>query len=510
MNPVIINFDSAFDWKVEVRQMWEGLDWEGIRRSVAPQISFESWIDRRNELALIGLVPSLVIEKSYRTPHWEGEQEQPEERDNQLLQEWRERQLGGNRQQAQRFNGEEPFLRSPLVGRDGVVECYGIYVEDAHTFLDLNGLLEKTPSVNHSPAIFLCPERILEIYSTILRLGEHLRCPLPLSLNPALINLRMTLLHELGHHFFPVHRAGARQFLSEGLANFFCHHGSNQDQQAWLLYKSWHLQPPEYSAYRPLNVLCNADDDCRAAVAACFQGTLDGWASLPKLDSHRLERKFGASLGMALALDGPTCNGLWWGELRQIVSEENRWMLHWDGNHLFHHVRKRGDMHMPADLVLDLYRQNNLAQWAIDEELHGGFWSGWANGDEVRWPDDCIQITDQDVDTWLEFYATSPDLQIATVICRKLSRLLKQITPHDRPAVKLALERAVSVATDNQAMWFDRVAAIEFIEACSDVDSIPILEAILAASEGAWGGGSDVREATAKALAALSSVDASG
>jgi hypothetical protein len=509
MTPIIVNFDSEFDWTLEVQHIWEGLDWEGILRSVAPQISFESWINRRNDLALIGLVPSLVIEESYRTPHWEGEQDQPEGRDNQLLQDWRERQRRGSGR-VPRFNGEEPFLRSPRVGRDGVVECYGIYVEDAHTILDLNGLLEKASSVKHSPAIFLCPERIFEIYPTILRLGEHLRHPLALSSNPALINLQMTLLHELRHHFFPVHRAGARQFLSEGLANLFCHYGSNQDQQAWLLYKSWYLQPPEYSAYRPLNVLCNADGDCRAAVAACFQGTLDGWVSLPKKDSHRLDRNIGASLNMALASDGAASNGLWWGELRQIVSEKNRWLLDWDGNHLFHHSRKQGDAHMPADLVLDLYRQNNLAQWATNEELHGGFWGGWANGDEVRWPDDCIQITEQDMEAWIEFYATSQDLRIATVICRKLARLLKQITPHDRPAVKPALERAVSVVTDDQAMWFDRVAAIEFIEACSDAGAIPALEAILAESEGAWDGGSDVREAVAKALVALRSVDVIG
>lgn len=161
-------------------------------------------------------------------------------------------------------------------------------------------------------------------------------------------------------------------------------------------------------------------------------------------------------------------------------------------------------------MVLDLYRQNNLAPWAMNEELQGGFWSGWADGKEVRWPDDCIQINDQDVETWLEFYATSQDLRIASVVCRKLSERLRQTTVvHDRPAVRLALGRAVAVATDDQVMCFDRVSAIELIAVCSDASAIPHLEAILIASKGAWGGGSDVREAAVKALVTLQPVDTS-
>ena len=197
----------------------------------------------------------------------------------------------------------------------------------------------------HESSIFLCPERIHGIYPAVISLGEHLRHPLRLSSNPALVSLQMTLLHELGHHFFPVHRSGAGRFFSEALANLFCPHGLGPDEQAWLLYKSWHLQPPEDSAYRPLRVLCEADSDCRFAVAV--------------------------------------------------------------------------------------------------------------NPGAVT-----------------------------------------------RPGLRAALDRALAVATNDQAMWFDRVPAIRLIEACRDTSAIPALENAFAASKEAWGGGRDVHEAAAKALTA--------
>ena len=33
--PVIINIDSAFDWTAEALQIWDVLDWEGIRQTTA-------------------------------------------------------------------------------------------------------------------------------------------------------------------------------------------------------------------------------------------------------------------------------------------------------------------------------------------------------------------------------------------------------------------------------------------------------------------------------------------
>lgn len=434
MTPFIANLDSAFDWTAEVRQIWELLDWDGLRQANATKIPSEQWTSRRNELSLVGLVSSLLIDDAYHLDQCEERRDRVEEHEDSLSRDWRVRQLGGRRNEREgrnnmpnrrpHFSGEEPFFRSACTGRMGIVECYGIYVDDAATILGRRGLLQKVPvALHHAPAIFLCPERIHDIYPTVIRLGEDLRHPVPLSLNPALVNLRITLLHELGHHFFPVHQSGSGRFLGEALANLFCYHSLDREGQAWLLYKSWHLQPPEYSAYRPLDVLCQADADCSSAVAACFHGDLAGWASLPKKDPHCMERNLGASLTMALAADAAACKGLWWDELRQVVSDENRWFLHWEGNHLHFHLHRHDDDNIPADFVLDLYQRNDLAPWATNRELPTDFWGSWGYGDDVSWPDDCLGISDGDADRWVEIYDQTSSASLSSTVRAKMSAL---------------------------------------------------------------------------------------
>ncbi len=59
MSPLICNLDSPFDWTTEVRLLWEQLDWDTIRRAVAPQIPLDQWITRRDELSVIGLVSAV-------------------------------------------------------------------------------------------------------------------------------------------------------------------------------------------------------------------------------------------------------------------------------------------------------------------------------------------------------------------------------------------------------------------------------------------------------------------
>jgi len=526
--PLILNLDSAFDWTTELRQIWERLDWDGIRQRISPLIASDSWFRRRNEIGLVALVSSLVIDDCYHLPQWENAHEGAEKDEDPFCSAWRERQIGsrerqdGNDRSRQRchFSGEEPFFRSPRLGTAGVVECYGIYVEAAATILSSRGLLDKVPpSLHQAPAIFLCPERIHDIYPTVIRLGENLRHTLPLSSNPALLNLSTTLLHELGHHFFPTHRSGAGRFLGEGLANLFCFHALDQQRRAWLLYKTWHLQPPEYSAYRPLTLLCELDADCRSAVAACFDGELSGWASLPKKDAHAFERAVGAGLTMALAADAAACKGLWWDELRQIVADENRWFLRWDDGHLHFHVNRHSDRDVPADFVLDLYRQNDLADWATMADFPSRIWGRWGcgskwnePGDGVNWPHDCISAVEADAGRWLAYYASAKDTPLASVICEKLVPLLRA-NPQavSQTALMAALDRALAVATDHQALWFDRVPAIQLIETCADTDSFPAsdarwmfahftveLESVAAAQD--YG---DVHDAALKAVASL-------
>lgn len=512
MTPVILNLDSAFDWTAEVRVILDQLDWESIRTVVAPTISGHDWTARRDRLGMIALVSDVFIQECYQIPWRDQEHADCEDDAHGWRKEWRERQLRGSKDQLEseaknsncpthpkyRLNSEAPFFRPPRVGRRGIVECYGMYVDEAETLPHSRPLLRAIPDgCRHAPAIFLCPERLCEVYPILLKLRENFRHPPPLSSNPTLFSLRMTLLHELGHHFFPVHRSGAGHCLGEGLANLFCHAALDDAQRAWLLYKSWHLQPPEYSAYRPLKVVCGADSDCRVAVSSCFHCTLKGWALLPKKDSDRFERDIGASLNMALAADAPACYGLA-KELRECVSSENNWFFPCDGIH-WHHLRRSADGCLPADMVLDLYKKANLAAWITRADMPKRFWGRWAYGESVRWPHDCVHLDVQDTDKWFGYYAETRETPIASVVCEKLVDLLKG-NPSLRVAAsqRAALDRAIEVASDRRELWFDRVPAIELIEACSDTRSIPTLNAIIDAERSG-----DVYEAAREALQKL-------
>jgi hypothetical protein len=95
--PFIVNLDSAFDWTEDVRQAWEQLDWSSIYRAVAPAVPIEEWTRRRDALTLIGLVSSLIIDRSYaETERSEKTDKQPES-DDWLTREWRDRQRGRTR-----------------------------------------------------------------------------------------------------------------------------------------------------------------------------------------------------------------------------------------------------------------------------------------------------------------------------------------------------------------------------------------------------------------------------
>lgn len=513
MRPQVININSLFDWTEETKLIWDQFDWDRLRKASTPEIPLKEWENRRNELGFVGLVSSLIIDRSWRIPEWEKESNENNESEHPFFKYWRDRQKNKHREndnqisRARHFSGEEPFFRSPQVEKQGIVECYGIYVDDGLAFLKRIGLQDKSPAVKCSSAIFLCPERILEIYPTILSLGEDMRHPLPLSSNPGFVNLRMLLLHELGHHFFPVHRAGEGRFMSEGLANLFCFQGLEPDYQAWLLYMTWFLQPPEYSAYRPLNVLFDADSDCRGTLTDSFYGTLDEWVSLPKKDSHLLQRNLGASLTMALAVDAPALDGLWQYELQKLVSDDNQWLIHTE-NMFSCRLYRKNSGHIPADLVLDLYQKNDLASWTTKRGLPDRFWTKWAYGNDTRWPHDCIQIPEKDIKRWIEFYASSSNLGLASVICMKLALLLKGM-PVDRlrNTLEPAFNRALQVASDEKADWFNRVPAFEFIEACSETRAIPVLENVVTAIEKSWTYEKDVHQAAVRALENLRNLE---
>ena len=104
-------------------------------------------------------------------------------------------------------------------------------------------------------------------------------------------------------------------------------------------------------------------------VPACFHGTLVSWAMLPKKENRSLERTIGASLSMALAGDGPACEKLS-RELRKHLTVENEYFLDWGHGH-FHMLgfHNSDEGLIPADLVLDLYLQNDMVPWLASGDL---------------------------------------------------------------------------------------------------------------------------------------------
>jgi len=159
-------------------------------------------------------------------------------------------------------------------GRQGrvqvVVDCYGIYLESLKEWLQsvVRGAGNRTIRRWHErlqadpeadgPAVLLCPERIETIHRLVVS-----RAPLPvrkqLSLGrcPTRTFLKLTLLHEVGHHVYPVHRAGAIRFLSEALANWFAYSLLDARERA-LLYEKTAVQQLAYRMYSGLVAVCHA------------------------------------------------------------------------------------------------------------------------------------------------------------------------------------------------------------------------------------------------------------
>lgn len=341
--PEVINIDSAFNWTDEVKRLWTGFDWNQLKSS-ACKVTHNEWEDRGNHLIFIGLCSSLLVDNAYYNWNIRGEDGEARRNGNILNEkenEWRNRQVErGDNEQNHGLNREAPHFRSPNFGQAGVVEAYGLYVNEWRK-TDLvnkhNGILEK---MSDGPAILLCPERIVEIYPTLMSIGKKFRKPLPLSSNPTLINLKMTLLHEMGHHFFPVHRSNASKYLSEGLANRFCFYGLCESEKPWLLYKTWHLQPPEYSAYRFVCLIESKCGNTENAITKAFDGEISSWDLMTQSKEWKTIDFSLEHTAMAISLDWAPSFGFILG-LRIGMIRPLRGII--------------TDTDVPADLIWDLY-----------------------------------------------------------------------------------------------------------------------------------------------------------
>lgn len=432
MLPVIINVDSQFDWTKEVKGLWDSLPLDDIRINLAPSIDKKDWDFRKNQkLVTIGLCSPETIDSEYyqRCRHDNSNNEAGGSRNKREEELWKNRQTEASSVRnvcpALRLTGEEPFLRSPTFCNEGIFEAYGFYTNNCSVVLEGKVEMDKMPLGVHGGAgIFLCPERIIDIYPSLMKLGSALQRAIPLSANPTLINLEMVLLHELGHHFFPVHSSGAGKYVSEAFANLFCAAGVNKLFLPWLLYKSWHLQSPEYSAYRPLMLLTQETGSGSLATASAFSGSisLKGWEQLLGPEHgiikqwEQLSRK-NEHISMAQAMDYIPALGL----IRNLSSHLNvNWDNSFQAGHL--HMRSSGmqSSKMPADLLIDLYEENSIYPWVLYPNILEDFWSSWgmstshkelgtdsAPPGKLSWPEGPLyRVTGKD--DWVRLIKESP------------------------------------------------------------------------------------------------------
>lgn len=381
--PIIINVDSQFDWTKDLVEIWDAVPWETIRQKIAPSVPQSDWLFRKeNRLVVVGLCSPETIDREYfeRCAHHDNtEARNNNKRDEDL---WKERQIGisGDRNTCsnRRLSGEEPFFRSPVYCNEGIFECYGFYTHNSSVVLEGKVDMDKVPlGVHGALGIFLCPERINEIYPVLMTRDNSLQRSIPLSANPTLKNLEIVLFHELGHHFFPVHRSGIGKYVAEAFANLFCFAALQDSLHPWLLYKTWHLQPPEYSAYRPLNLVLKEAGSNVAAVNAAFSGHIADWDALLLPERGIITRWEGISrqieqITMAQAVDYTPALGL----IRNLSSHLTvNWDNSFQAGHM-HMIARRADK-IPADLLWDLYKANSIYPWVLSTQLPEDMWSSW-------------------------------------------------------------------------------------------------------------------------------------
>jgi hypothetical protein len=436
--PVIINIDSKYDWTKEVQNIWDTIDCKKLHQKF-PTISEADFDFRLNKmLVIIGLCSPSFIDRF----HFRQDNCYETARDNNSWiyreeQNWRALQVG-DEENVKHFNGEESHFRHPKTCSNYVVEPYGIYTDDCSIFLSGAVDMAKLPlGAKGGAGIFLCPERIVEIYPNLLEVLNNPKYPLALADNPILANLKMVLLHELGHHIFPVHRnCGGRKYISEGLANYFCYSNLNKVEKAWLLYKSRTLQTPEYSSYRFISILHryynqkpiinkekikkqikelyskeNESESYRVQAktlekvlqdledhiehshiltiddvfARALVGEIDGWNNIflkETITSDGYIREWADKLEMqtehltmAMTLDFlPTAGFL--NDLDEFYANEQRWT--WGINlgmlHMHHrHYKKQAK----PDFIWDLYNDNSILPWILSNEIPDEIWSSW-------------------------------------------------------------------------------------------------------------------------------------
>ena len=257
----VVNLNSPFDWVAACEKIIE----QATKRlcsadlGVEPTVWQEVSAKRMPELKWLFLIDKISLEAQIeKCPHGEGEKDNNTDNEEPPF----PRRQGGKNRERSSIN------RRPIqLTGGGIVEPLGLYTPLARTFArsapllpewksrytpdkgtpggkkTLDGLLP--PEVKDEPAIFICPELLFNLpceLADALQTGEPHPDP---SRNWTELFLRMTILHEIGHHLLPV-PASTSVIVSEALANAFCASLLAKDERPWLFAKAWLLQPSMY------------------------------------------------------------------------------------------------------------------------------------------------------------------------------------------------------------------------------------------------------------------------
>lgn len=236
---------------------------------------------------LAGLLDAPLLDEEQPQPRWPTPEDLlPPESRSEIL----EADLRGARAAAE----QEPHHSGGDAGGDGsaavVVDCYGLYVGSLLGWMEGLGhrgrnarfeeMRQKILSYEEEdgPAVLLSPELISTLHRLVMgRAPRPLRHYLTPDRLPDRIFLKLVLLHEVGHHVYPVHERAAAE-VSEAMANWFTYGFLSPGERA-VLHEKARTQARAYQMYEGLLALLHPTGPGSPWVAA-MPWNLSGGADL--------------------------------------------------------------------------------------------------------------------------------------------------------------------------------------------------------------------------------------
>ncbi len=156
-----------------------------------------------------------------------------------------------------------PQTSGPSSATCVTVDNYGLYVPSLAEWInrvqaqitDPEVLLRTSQLLDHlvrnpredGPAVIVSPGKLHELYDQLrCNAGDELKALRSAPEDGELLLLKLTLLHEIGHHVYPVPAARGLHYLSEAMANWFAYCCLNYDERHVLHVKTL----TQSSAYR--------------------------------------------------------------------------------------------------------------------------------------------------------------------------------------------------------------------------------------------------------------------